>query len=124
MATIQLMNTTTLTFTRDDVATKGYYDTSGEWVAASTVNVDILGSLQPYRGKGVSNSRDIKDMGYVTRDLKVFYCKDAVYSANEFSGIKADRTTIDGLVYDVISVEHWVSIEEHYMCVLALNNSQ
>lgn len=120
--TISLMKKITLSFVRDDVSNKGYYDTSGDWVEATTKTVSLEGSLQPFSSMANGEVRAIEAAGYSSSDVRVFYTKDILYTLNQHTGIKPDQTTIDGLTYDVFSVKDWNISgldSSHYKALLA-----
>ncbi len=119
---IRLLKGKTLSFTRDDPASVGYYDINGVWVEAGDITISATGSLQPYTGTSNGEMQQIINSGYSAIDLRVFYTKTKLQTLNQFTKIKPDQTTIDGLTYDVFSVKDWniSSLStSHYKALLA-----
>lgn len=104
---ITLMSKTTLSFTRDDPNNKGAFDISGKWVEASSISFDADGSLQPYIKISNGEERHIQQHGYSASDTRIFYTQTKIVTLNQFSGVKPDQTTIDGLTYDAFSIKDW-----------------
>ena len=78
-------------------------DTKGEWIAGAYVEdesedqeLEVVGSLQPYK-KGTTTI-DLPD-GVYTNDIKIFYTRDDIKTADEFDKSSADTVEINGFKY-------------------------
>ena len=123
---ISLMKTESLDFERDDLTSAGRFDSQGKYVPAGTVSLNYVeGNLQPFRtGNNILKNGDYRRMteaGYSAEDAKIFYTPTKLYSDNQFTKRKADRTTIDGFPYKVFSVKDWKRYglgADHYEVIL------
>ena len=127
-----VLETSELSFLRDDPDKKGYYsETTGQWVEATDLlAIKAKGSLQPFRsGNSLLKQgivQRITERGYFSEDARVFYTDILLKTASQFDSIKADETTIDGHTYFVFSVKNWAVFQsslDHYECILVRNDN-
>lgn len=92
-------------FGRDLVATRfdaGSY-VNGTYVPGSTNSIDIVMSVQPLNGKELM----ILPEGERTKNYVRGYTDTQLYTAQQSDSKKADRVSVDDVVYEVQKVEKW-----------------
>ena len=99
----RLLTTHTLEFIRK--ATDGGYNDDGDWVEGTAQPpFEEKGSLQPFQ-KGKSKVDLPK--GVTAKDVRLFYTKADLLIADEYLDQEADKTTIEGIPYQVWHIEPW-----------------
>ena len=111
---LQLLQTSTLTITRDDGG--GFYDAAGRWVEDATpTNFGIQCSIQPFKpGTG----QKILPEGITASSAVKVYTQTALKTSEQIGNKElADTTVIDGLTYEAFFDENWsrfgLSIDHH-----------
>ncbi len=114
--TINLLKTSTLTFTRPDGSPQLL--PSGKYSESSTTDFDVKGSLQPYlKGRTTVKLPD----GYKTTDARWFYTKTQLNPVDQFSKEDGDQTVIDGHTFVVFDNGDWNQYGltvDNYACIL------
>lgn len=90
-------------FTVTRYATGTY--TSGTFVAGATSTFSAVISAQPLTGKDLLNLPEAQR----TRNYLKGYSATELFTAQQSSSEKADIVTIDGVDYEVQTVEYWTS---------------
>lgn len=111
---ISLLQTHSITFSRPS---SGYY-VDGEWVDGAITTIPSTGSLQPYKQGKVSL---IPPEGLRTTDLRLYYTKTLLRTADEFQDITADYCVIGGRQFQVFDFEDWSGYgleTDHYKYLL------
>lgn len=91
-----------ITIERDDGV--GGYDAEGRWNDGTVSPFDTKGSIQPFRS---GNTQIVLPEGVRAEDALIIYTKDPTIVTNQFDKVQADKTTIDGRVYEAFMSENW-----------------
>lgn len=100
-ATVAAYKTGTYAVTR---GAAGSYVT-GLWVPGATSVLNLDCAVQPLRGRDLQNLPE----GKHASDLRKIYCETTLRTVDETAGTPADRISIDGDTYEVITAESWAS---------------
>ena len=98
---ISAIMTIPLTVTRK--STEGYWDEQGDYVEGGETTLDIICSIQPFKGK----SRELEERGIYPKDAVRVYTKTELKTVDEFESKLADTATIDGVNYVAVMSENW-----------------
>lgn len=113
---LRLLKTSTLTFTRP--AGQAEYDENYNLIPSVPTTIPAQGSLQPW-SKGEMQIE--VPAGVRVKDVRLFYTKTKLQTADEQLGKDPDTTTIDGIEYEVYDQADWnqygLSVD-HYCAVL------
>jgi len=93
---------TDATVTRQD-AGGGYVD--GEYVGGATTNTTIQMSIQPLTAKEVLKLPEAQR----TKQWVKGYASEALFTSEQSASKKADRVSLNGRNFEVITVEYWES---------------
>ncbi len=101
---------------------KGAYDSQGIYVAGKTQTFDIQASVQPLGGK---------EMQYLSEGTRFkeglkLYTDTKLRVVSEDKSAPADRVVIDGIEYEVSSVQDWSQhlTLKHYKVIVLRDNRQ
>jgi hypothetical protein len=95
------------TFTRRRNAAGGSYP-GGRWSGVGTSDEDILASVQPVSGRDLLRLPE----GLRTRDTLAIITDDDLRTANETSGVEADRLVVNGEEWEVVAVDDWTTVPQ------------
>lgn len=85
-----------------------YYNEKGDWVHGSTTHSEIVCSIQPPFGSDGYTQYNLPD-GVTLKDCKNIYTKTLLRTGSEYDKIEADTLVINGMSYEVFSVDEWFS---------------
>lgn len=94
------------------------------YVPGATTTFSVLMSVQPLNGRELLNLPEAQR----TRQWIKAYCATELRTAEQSTGIKADRVTANGRVYEVQMVEFWTNpasiLAPHWRVLLAEVNTE
>ena len=91
--------------------------TDGVWTQGSSSTLNFTASVQPLSGK----DKESLPEGFREKAGYKLYTDTEMKTVDEKNGISADQVTIDGLLYEVVTVGVWQnSIINHYKVIVSL----
>lgn len=111
---MRLLKAKTLTFKS---FAEGYFDEDGLYFDGYETEFDAQGSLQPANGA----TRSVLPEGVSTEDVRVFFTRDSILTANQLDNTQAYETDIGGFTYVVTNSGPWVDSGlsiDHYEVIL------
>ena len=118
---MSLLRAKTVTFTS---FAEGYYDDDGLYFDGNEASFDVKGSLQPFEGM----SRSILPEGVSTEDVRVFYTKDEILTANQLDNTQAYEADIGGFTFVVTMASPWidsgVSLNHHRVILIRKDKNE
>lgn len=86
-------------------ALKGHYDLNGDWVDNSEpIEMHVIGNVQPYLK---SNTQVKLPDGIREDDVRIFYTRAVLQTANKKNGTMADKMVYKGTHYEAFTVFDW-----------------
>ena len=105
------------TINGDRFSAGGGYDSAGDYIESSKTPIQIRGSVQP------TPANELKSLpeGRRNKETYTVFTKTQLFTVREPGNIKADRLTLFGRTFEVVSVANWQNnIIPHFEAIAQL----
>lgn len=105
------------TINGDRFSAGGGHDAEGDYIQSSTTPLQIRGSVQP---TPANELRSLPE-GRRNKESYTVFTKTQLFTVRESGNIKADRLTLFGRPFEVVSVANWQNkVIPHYEAIAQL----